>query len=42
MSLITKQKDSTDVENKHTVTKEKGGVGRDKLGDWDYQIHYYT
>ena len=29
MSLITKQKDSTDVENKHIVTKEKGGVGSD-------------
>jgi len=35
MNLIPKQKGSTDIENKLIVTKEQGGVGRDKLGDWD-------
>ena len=30
----------TDVENKLMVTKGgKQGWGRDKLGDWDWQIH---
>ena len=27
MNLIPKQKDSTDIENKRIVTKEKGGEG---------------
>ena len=29
----------TDVESKLMVTR--GKVGRDKLGDWDWHIHYY-